>query len=134
MAHTPITLHPAAADRIAAIIMLLEAAPAPEIGLTPLGVLHGATVSAHIILRLPDGGREDLTPEDARTLASCLWSDPSYPGAQDHGRVLWKAADEAEQRASSAVLNRPTGGAPAGWRRVLPFARRAARCPPPSAS
>lgn len=128
MARTPLTLRPDGADRLAAIILLLEATPAPDLILIPLGVRSGGTARAAVIARLPDGGRETLTPAEARLLADCLDFDPPYAQASGHAQDLRRAAQNAEEQAGSISLTRDEGRRPVtGWRRLFPLTQGAGR-------
>lgn len=120
MAHSPLHCSPDPADRLAAIILLLEAAPAPELTLIPLAVRSGRCARAVIIARLPDGGRETLTPDEARLLAACLAIDPSYAEARLHADALWSAAEEAQGRADRFALRRDCGREAAAISPTLP--------------
>ena len=124
MAHHPLTLAVGEADRLAAILLLLETTPAPTLTLIPLAVRDAARARAVIIARLPHGGREALTPNEARTLADCLDADPAYVHALDHAQQLRTAAVEAETQAGLAALIRDCGRppqprAPSPWRRLF---------------
>lgn len=117
MLHAPIALRPT--ERLAAILLLLETTPAPTLGLIALGVRAGGRAEARVIAKLPDGGREPLSADEARLLAQCLRADPSFAEALPMADDLSRAATEAEERAGVMALTRAEGRPAVGWLRYL---------------
>lgn len=101
--HIPLAADPA--DRLAAIADALEAAAAP-VRAFPLAVRTGAAVRAHVVLVMPDRGREALSPDDARLLARVLADGAAWPGARDAAVRLHMLAFHAQLEAGMVAMNR----------------------------
>lgn len=99
--YTPISTE---AERIAALLLKLEESPAPLLALFTLAVRTGARSEGKVVATLDDGGREVFTPAEARLFARCLRAEGAFIEASQYAEALFKAADEAEARASSGAL------------------------------
>jgi hypothetical protein len=122
--HTPLPISPISptCDRVAAILVTLEATPGADVRLTPLAVRKiTGKVEAAVIVTLPDGGREALTVDEANRLAGILKNVGLYPKARRHARELACAAAEAELEARFMGLR--------GEMDLLEFARRYGEAP-----
>lgn len=105
--HTPLAAWPA--ERIAAIADALEAAAAP-VRAFPLAVRSGSRARGHVVVVLPDRGREALSPDDARLLARVLADGAAWPGAREAAMTLHAMAWRADADAGAIVLNRSLAG------------------------
>lgn len=117
--HTPLP----AEDKIAGVLLHLERTPGATLLLTTLAVRRMSGVEALVILHLNDGGREHLTADEARLMASCLRDENGEAeGEAAHwASSLEDAAASAERQASAVRLAQ---GSDAGVRQVRAFGGR----------